>query len=97
MKPKYPTYDPGKDGNVYAWLLETSQRLRAERVIDKVRERFTAQERRELAASDAKIEEQEREHFDRLRAASRERKATRLEAIHKALQAFDLTDKSAGL
>lgn len=83
MKSKYSTYDPATDGNVYSWLLETSQRLRAERVIDRVRERFTPQERRELAAADARIEEQEREHFDRLRAASKARKATEREAKRK--------------
>lgn len=27
-EPKWPTYDPAKDGNVYRWVLAASQRQR---------------------------------------------------------------------
>ncbi len=64
---KYPEHDPKRDGNRFAWIIEQSKRMRAERQGER-RELFNPNERQIMREHDASIEAEEVAHFAILRA-----------------------------
>ena len=64
---KYPEHDPKRDGNRFAWIIEESKRMRAERHGER-RELFNPNERQTMQEHDASIEAEEVAHFAILRA-----------------------------
>ncbi len=64
---RHPEYDPKRDGNRFAWIVEQSRRLRAESQAQR-RDLFKPEERRTMREHDAGIEAEEVAHFAILRA-----------------------------
>jgi len=64
---RYPEHDPKRDGNPFAWIIQQSQRMRAERQGEK-RQLFRPEEWRVMREHDASIEAEEMAHFAILRA-----------------------------
>ena len=64
---KYPEHDPKRDGNRFAWIVEQSRQMRAERQGGR-RCLFNTDDRNKLRDHDAAIEAEEVAHFAILRA-----------------------------
>lgn len=69
MDGRLPDHDPAKDGNRFAWILEQSKKVRAERqAIAATRRLFTEIDRRLMADHDATIEAEDGQRLQNLRA-----------------------------
>ena len=72
-----PDYDPKRDGNRFVFILRTAQAIRQERQARReVRPLFTDDQMALIRKLDRDLDDEELDHFARLRANQRARKAT---------------------